>query len=141
MKSEFNMNLFVCSILSNNFKVIDDKFHFESDELHFTYMKLLSKTIECNGEALLWNNVQYPFNTIVAPIYKSYVDIPVNTCDTIYFIQQTITPENVHLIRFNMFHFDNEIQDKTIVVATQYISPEVKLDDISYRVKFEIKII
>lgn len=135
------MNYFVCSILSNNFKVVDNKFNFESDELHFTYMKLLSKTIECNGEALLWNNVQYPYNTVVAPVYKSYVNSSVDTCDIIYFVQQTITPENVHLIKFNMLHLHDKIQDKTIVVVTQYISPEVKLEDISYRVEFEVMII
>ena len=135
------MNYFVCSILSNNFKVVDNKFHFECDELHFTYMKLLSKTIECNGEALLWNDVQYPFNVVVAPVYKSYVDSSIDTCDTIYFVQQTITPENVHLVKYNMLHLHDKIQDKTIVVATQYISPDVKPEDISCRVKFEVKII
>ena len=136
------MNYFVCSIRDNNFTVVDNKFHFESDELHFTYMKSLYKTIKCNGEALLWNDVQKVYDiTTVAPVYKSYVEKSIEFCNSIYFVQQTITPENVHLLKYNMLHFDYEIQNKHIVIATQYISPEVKLEDISYRVKFEIKIL
>jgi hypothetical protein len=102
-------------------------------------MKSLYKTIECDGEALLWNDVQKVYDiTTVAPVYKSYIEKSIQYCDSIYFVQQTITPENVHLLKYNMLHFDDEIQNKHIVVATQYIDPEVKLEEISDRVKFEI---